>query len=106
MIGGEEESDLAAKAGARFRIVQEIGDAGNEVGAIKILDDRKHVHVDVFGLQKRHDLIVHGVNALAMNHVKHGVRFRIDSFEMTIRVENLQPGRKQQINLARVLAQG
>ena len=89
MIGGKKKADLPSKFGARFGIVQEIADARNKVGAVKILDDRKHFHVGVFGLQKRHYFVIHGTDCLSLHHVKHGVGFRIHGLKMTVGTENL-----------------
>src|ERR1035438_5293042 len=95
VIGGKEQSDLASKAGARCGIAQKIGDGGDKICAVKILDDRKDLHIRVFRLEERHDLVVHGMDALTVNYVEHGVRFGIHGFQMAICVEDLQPGWKQ-----------
>ena len=75
VIGGEKEPDLTAKTGAGCGILEEVGDAGNEVGAVKVLNDGKDFHVGVFRLQKRHDLVVDGTDGLSVNHVEHCVGF-------------------------------
>ena len=106
MIGGKKKADLPSKFGAGLRIVEEIADAGNEVGAVKILHDRKHFHVGVFRLQKRHDLVIHGVDCLSLDHVEHRVGFGIDGLEMTVWTENLEPRGEEQIDLPGILAQG
>src|ERR1700719_802115 len=104
MIGGEKKLDLVTEAGARHGIVQETGDAGNEVRAVKILDDGKDFHVGAFGLQKRHHLVIHGTNGLPVDYVEHVVGLGIDALQVTIGTENLQPCRKEQIDLAGILS--
>src|SRR5208282_4495827 len=50
MVGGKKKPDLASESGARFWIVQKIDNAGNKVGAVKILHYGKHFHLRVFRL--------------------------------------------------------
>jgi len=82
------------KPGASVRIIQKIADTGNKVGTVKVLHHWKHVHIQRFVFEKRHDLIVYVMHRLTVNHVVHGVRLRIDRLQMAVRSKNLQPGGK------------
>ena len=106
VIGGKKKRDLASKPGASFLTVQEITNARDKVSAVKVLHHRKYFHVGAFRLQKRHDFFVYWTDRLPVDHVEHRVRFRIYSLQMAVRAENLQPSRKKQVDLARILAQG
>src|SRR5208282_3571783 len=46
------------------------------------------------------------MDGLSLDHVEHGVGFRIHGLQMAVWTENLQPGGEEQIDLARILAQG
>ena len=105
-VGREEEHDLAPEVGARFGIIQETVNARKEIGAIEVLHYRKHVHVRALRLQEGHDFVVHGVERVAVDHIEHLVGLRIDALQVAVRRQHLQPHRKEQINLARVLTQG
>ena len=48
MVGGQEQADLAAEAGAGCLIVEEIGNPGNKVGAVEVLYDRKDIDAGAF----------------------------------------------------------
>src|SRR6266576_5038843 len=100
VVGSEEQADFAAETGASLRVVEEIADARNEIGAVEVLHNREDINCGVFGLEKRHHLVVDGMETVAADDVKHFVGFGIDSLEAAVGREYLQPDRKQQIDLA------
>src|SRR5208337_2313816 len=104
-IGGEKESDLMAEAGARRRIIEEVGDDRTEVVAVEILDHGEDFHIGVFRLEERHDFFVNRTHLLILNHVEHRVCVRINGLQVAIGAQNLQPCGKQQVDLAGILPQ-
>src|SRR5436190_20653730 len=105
VIRSEEQADFAAETGAGLRVVEEIADSRNEIGAVEVLHNREDLNRGVFGLEKWHHLVVDGMETVTADDVKHFVGFGIDSLEAAVGREDLQPDREQQIDLASILPQ-
>src|SRR5579864_3155893 len=104
LVAGEESGNFLTEAGTRCRIIQKTGYI-DPVRTVEIVHQRENFRPGIFRLQKRHDFIVNGMNHSVLDHVERLICLLIDTLQMPIRGEHVQPFRVEQVELAGVFAE-
>ena len=102
-VGSEKVEHLLAEVRAGIRIGEERSDTRDKVIAdwVEVVHQRKDFRLGAGGLEKRHDFVVDRLEAILAEDVKRLI-FRGGRFQMAVGVQNMEPFRKQKIDLRSV----
>ena len=94
-----------AEGGARIRIFQKIGNSGNPVCAVGVVDHGEDFHARIFRIEKRHDLVIHRTDRAALHDIEEFSRLLVDALHVAVGADHVQPVGIEHVDLARVRAQ-